>query len=310
MNDKIKGYIYGIVASATYGMIPLFTLPLYSAGMDIYSVLFIRYTLAIGILALMIKARGRSFHISGANLKSILIFGSVFAVSSISLFTSYKYMDAGIASTLLFVYPIIVALIMRIFFRERLSLYTILCMAGALGGIVLLYKGDGAGTLSVLGTVMAILSALSYAIYIVGINRSTLKEVPTVTLTFYMLTAGWIVFGICVLIRGELNTPDVGEWLEWGCMFALALLPTAISLICTTKAVQYIGSTPTAILGAMEPVTAIIFGLTVFGETISGREWAGIALIIVAVSIVVAGGNFSAILIRIKKLFPKLHNKR
>ena len=112
MNAKIKGYTLGAIAAATYGMNPLFALPLYSDGMDADSVLFFRYLFAIPILGTMIKARGRSFRLNRGEILPLVVLGLLVAASSLTLFLSYNYMDAGIASTILFVYPIMVALIM------------------------------------------------------------------------------------------------------------------------------------------------------------------------------------------------------
>ena len=126
MNKKVKGYILGAIAAASYGMNPLFALPLYAEGMDPDSVLFFRYMFAIPVLGLMLKLRGRDFGISRADALPLLGFGVLFALSSLTLFQSYNYMDAGIASTLLFVYPILVALMMALVFRERVGLQTIL----------------------------------------------------------------------------------------------------------------------------------------------------------------------------------------
>lgn len=309
MNSKIKGYIYGAVAAATYGMNPLFALPLYSVGMDPDSVLFIRYLLAIAILGIMIKARGRNFKIETGEIAPLAAVGILFAISSISLFSSYNHMDAGIASTLLFVYPIIVALIMAIFFKERISLQTAVCMGISLVGIALLYRGSDGSTLSWTGTLLVFTSALSYSVYIVMINKSRLKGMPTVKLNFYMLIFGWIILAARVLLKGELNTPPAEQWYMWGCMLALALLPTAISLICTTKAVQYVGSTPTAILGVLEPVTAVFFGITLFGETLNLRNWIGLVMIIAAVTVVVAGSDTKKPLVHFRKMFPKIRKQ-
>lgn len=309
MNSKIKGYIYGAVAAATYGMNPLFALPLYSVGMDPDSVLFIRYLLAIAILGIMIKARGRNFKIETGEIAPLAAVGILFAISSISLFSSYNYMDAGIASTLLFVYPIIVALIMAIFFKERISLQTAVCMGISLVGIALLYRGSDGSTLSWTGTLLVFTSALSYSVYIVMINKSRLKGMPTVKLNFYMLIFGWIILAARVLLKGELNTPPAEQWYMWGCMLALALLPTAISLICTTKAVQYVGSTPTAILGVLEPVTAVFFGVTLFSESLNLRNWIGLVLIIAAVTVVVAGSDTKKPLVHFRKMFPKIRKQ-
>lgn len=304
MNAKAKGYILGSIAAASYGMNPLFALPLYKAGMDPDSVLFFRYLFAIPLLGIMIKARGRTFKIQRKETFPLIIMGLLVALSSQTLFLSYNYMAAGIASTLLFIYPIMVALIMAMVFKEKLALQTIVCMLLALGGIGLLYKSEDGSTLSLIGTLLVFASSLSYAIYIVGINQTSLKNVATLKVTFYVLLFGLSLFVARLLYSGVLNTPD--EWYLWGNLLALAVFPTAISFLCTTGAIQYIGSTPTAILGALEPVTAIFFGIAVFGESLTVRESIGLVMIIVAVTLVIAGGNITGQLVRFRKLFPRL----
>lgn len=308
MNAKVKGYLLGAIAAATYGMNPLFALPLYKAGMDPDSVLFFRYLFAIPLLGVMIKARGRNFKLARKEALPLFVMGILVATSSLTLFQSYHYMEAGIASTLLFVYPILVALIMAFVFKERLTLQTILCIFLALGGIGLLYKsGDGA-TLSLTGIVLVMASALSYAVYIVGVNQSTLKNVATLKLTFYVLLFGMALFLIRVDFGKSLHIVDT--WYLWGNLVALAVFPTAISFLCTTQAVQYIGSTPTAILGALEPLTAVFFGVTVFGEALTPRLGCGIAMIVLAVTFIIAGGNITTYLVRFRKLFPRLPIRR
>ncbi|WP_288752177.1 DMT family transporter [uncultured Bacteroides sp.] len=304
MNAKAKGYILGSIAAASYGMNPLFALPLYKAGMDPDSVLFFRYLFAIPLLGIMIKARGRTFKIQRKETFPLIIMGLLVALSSLTLFLSYNYMAAGIASTLLFVYPIMVALIMAMVFKEKLALQTIVCMLLALGGIGLLYKSEDGSTLSLIGTLLVFASSLSYAIYIVGINQTSLKNVATLKVTFYVLLFGLSLFVARLLYSGVLNTPD--QWYLWANLLALAVFPTAISFLCTTGAIQYIGSTPTAILGALEPVTAIFFGIAVFGESLTVRESFGLVMIIVAVTFVIAGGNITSQLVRFRKLFPRL----
>lgn len=130
---------------------------------------------AIPLLGIMLKARGRDFKLHRREIVPLVLLGLLVALSSLSLFLSYNYMDAGIASTLLFVYPIFVALIMAFGFREKLSPQTALCILLALAGIGLLFKGSDGSTLNITGTVLVMVSALSYAIYIVGVNRPVLK---------------------------------------------------------------------------------------------------------------------------------------
>lgn len=308
---KTKGYIFAAVAAATYGMNPLFALPLYADGMDADSVLLFRYLMAMPVLAVMLRVRGHRFSgLTGRQLGAVAVLGIVMALSSLLLFLSYEYMEAGIASTILFVYPIMVAAIGVVFFHEKLTAMTVLCIALAVGGIALLYTGGAGGaTLSAVGTVIVIASALSYSVYIVGVNRPILHGVATLWLTFYLLGFGSLLFIARVVTADSLTVPT--HWAMWGNLLCLALFPTVVSFICTTKAVQYIGATPTAILGALEPVTAVVIGISVFGETLTPGETLGLVLIIAAVTFVVAGGSITAPLVRFRKLFPRiLHRQR
>lgn len=310
MNQKIKGYALGAIAAATYGLNPLFALPLYKEGMDADSVLFLRYAAAVPLMAVMAKSRGRDLKVSGTYLPSLLIMGVMMAMSSLALFQSYNFMDAGIASTLLFVYPLMVAVIMALFFGERLNLFTSVCILIALSGIGLLFKASDGATLSLPGTMLVMLSSLTYAIYIVGVNRPGLRQVATVKLIFYVLLCGAALFGLKIAMTpGEtLRLPL--HWYMWGNIAALALLPTVVSFLCTTKAIQYIGSTPTAILGALEPATAVIIGMSVFGEELTMRDLTGLLLIILSVSLVVGGGRITSYLVRFRRLFPRINRRR
>ena len=309
MSPKVKGYLLGIVAAASYGMNPLFTLPLYKAGMSPDSVLFFRYLFAIPILGGMLLWRGRNFKVKRREMPPFIMLGLLFALSSLTLFQSYNYMEAGIASTLLFVYPILVAVIMATVFNEKISKQTVLCILMAVSGIALLYRSDDGTTLSLMGTLLVFASAISYAIYIVGINKTSLRSVATLKVTFYVIVLGTLLFACRLLIIKDFKIPTMSEWHLWSNLLCLAIFPTALSLLCTTSAIQYIGSTPTAILGALEPVTAVIIGVCVFGETITSRIVIGLLLIIISVTFVVSDGNITLHLTRFRKMFPKISRR-
>ncbi len=309
MSPKVKGYLLGIVAAASYGMNPLFTLPLYKAGMSPDSVLFFRYLFAIPILGGMLLWRGRNFKVKRREMPPFIMLGLLFALSSLTLFQSYNYMEAGIASTLLFVYPILVAVIMATVFNEKISKQTVLCILMAVSGIALLYRSDDGTTLSLMGTLLVFASAISYAIYIVGINKTSLRSVATLKVTFYVIVLGTLLFACRLLIIKDFKVPTMSEWHLWSNLLCLAIFPTVLSLLCTTSAIQYIGSTPTAILGALEPVTAVIIGVCVFGETITSRIVIGLLLIIISVTFVVSDGNITLHLTRFRKMFPKISRR-
>ena len=286
-NNKTKGFILGAIAAASYGMNPLFTLPLYSAGMSVDTVLFYRYSLAVIVLGIMMKFQKQSFAIKRVDVLPLCIMGLLFAFSSLFLFMSYNYMDAGIASTILFVYPVLVAIIMAVVFKEKVSPITMFSIALAFVGISMLCKSPGGQTLSLVGITFVFLSSLSYAIYIVGVNRSSLKDMPIAKLTFYVLLFGLSVYVVRLQFCTELQViPTPMLWIN---AVSLAVFPTVISLVTMTKAIHYIGSTPTAILGELEPVTALFFGVLVFGEQLTPRIILGILMVITAVTLIIGG---------------------
>lgn len=304
-NNLWKGYLFAAIAEITYGMNPLFAVPLYeNDGMNPDSVVFFRYLMALPIIAAMVVMRGRRLTIPRFAIVPSIALGILMALSSLTLFLSYQYMNAGIASTLLFVYPIIVALIMVLFFKEKISMRLIGCIIVSLVGIALLYKGSDGATLDTTGTIFVMGSALSYAIYLVGINHKRMQEIPTLQLTFFMLLFGTVLFAGRLLSGVELTTPKV--WYHWGNIIGLAVFPTAISFICTTRAIQIIGPMPTAILGALEPASAIFFGVTILGQGITPRDLLGLVLIVAAVTTVIAGAQVTSILMRVRRMFPRL----
>lgn len=286
MNAKLKGYLLGIGAAVSYGTNPLGALKLYDAGANVGSVLFFRYSLAVLAVLSLLLLRGENLKIQWGYLLKISFLGILFGFSSISLYSSFHYMDAGIASTLLFVYPVMVAVIMAVFFHEKVTLGSILSILFALSGIVLLYKGEGNISLSTIGVILVMISSLTYAVYMVAVNRWKMK-LSALKLTFYVMLFSTLTITIysCADSSNSIVPFSTAEAWMWGVM--LALLPTFISILLINEAIRLIGSTPTAILGALEPLTAVAIGVIVFGESLTPRLSFGIVLILTAVILVV-----------------------
>lgn len=287
MQSKLKGYLCGIGAAVCYGTNPLGALYLYEDGINANSVLFYRFALAVVMLGMLMAARRKSLKVSRRELSLLCALGVVFSTSSITLYFSFCFMDAGIASTLLFVYPVMVAVIMALLFKERLPAVSVFAIMLALSGIAMLYHGDGGATLSTRGVMLVMFSSLSYAVYIVVVNKSPLR-MSSMKLTFYVLFFGMLTVLTNSFITGlhiqMLTTPRM-----WSCAFMLALLPTVFSLVLMTISVHETGSTPTAVMGALEPLTAVVIGVAVFGEQLTPRLAAGILLILTAVIMIIAG---------------------
>lgn len=302
---EIKGYALAALAAAAYGTNPAFAIPLYEQGMNPNSVLFFRYLFGIPLIALVMAARGVPFRLSREEIGPTAILGILMAFSSLALFESYKYINSGIASTLLFVYPVMVAVMMIFFFHEKMRMSVVLCLVIMSVGLILLMKPQGEITLSSFGCLLVMVSALTYALYIIFVNVSkVIKAIPTSKLLFYVLACGSAVYLAMIPLGNELTMPTKESgWLN---LTALAVIPTLLSLTCTTKAIQLIGSTPTAILGALEPVSAVLLSVTVLGQSLTPRDIAGGILIIIATTIVIGDKSVDKLILHVRKLFPRM----
>lgn len=302
---EIKGYALAALAAAAYGTNPAFAIPLYEQGMNPNSVLFFRYLFGIPLIALVMAARGVPFRLSREEIGPTAILGILMAFSSLALFESYKYINSGIASTLLFVYPVMVAVMMIFFFHEKMRMSVVLCLVIMSVGLILLMKPQGEITLSPFGCLLVMVSALTYALYIIFVNVSkVIKAIPTSKLLFYVLACGSAVYLAMMPLGNELTLPTKESgWLN---LTALAVIPTLLSLTCTTKAIQLIGSTPTAILGALEPVSAVLLSVTVLGQSLTPRDIAGGILIIIATTIVIGDKSVDKLILHVRKLFPRI----
>lgn len=303
-SDKIKGYLLAAMAAAAYGTNPAFAIPLYDQGMNPNTVLLFRYIMGLPFLALIMRLRGVDFRLQKSQVGPTAILGVLMALSSLTLFESYKYMNSGVASTLLFVYPIMVAVMMIFFFKERFKLSIGLCLLVMCGGLILLMRPQEGVKISSFGCLLVMVSALTYALYIIFVNVSDhIRAIPTTKLLFYVLGWGSIVFVVMILFGNEVTLPvRPTGWLN---LLALAIIPTVVSLACTTRAIQLIGSTPTAILGALEPVVAVILSLVVLGQSITARDILGGLLIIIATTMVVGANSVDKLILHVRKMFPR-----
>lgn len=291
MDAKLRGTVCGIAAAVFYGTNPLGAMNLYADGISTNSTLFYRFGIAVVMLGVMMAVQRKSFALTRRELVTLAILGVFMSTSSTTLYFSFNFMDVGIASTLLFVYPVMVAVIMATLFHEKVTAATIVAILLSLAGIALLNQTGNGTSLSLWGVTLVMLSSLTYAIYIVVVNKSSLR-MSSVKLTFYVLLFGLFTIYGYTLAMGEtvqlLVTPK-----QWMYAAQLALMPTVLSLVLMVIAVHDIGSTPTAIMGAIEPITAVAIGVLVFGENFTPRLALGIVLILTAVLLIIGGKEMS-----------------
>ena len=302
--NKFKGFLLAALAAAAYGTNPAFAIPLYEMGMNPNSVLLFRYCMGIPFLILLMMIRKIDFHLQKHEIIPLIILGILMALSSLTLFESYNYMNSGVASTLLFVYPIMVALIMTFFFKEHFKVSLLFCFVFMGAGLLLLMQPSGNDGMGSAGFLLVMVSALTYALYIVLTNVShVVAGIPTTKLLFYVLIFGSMVFLFKIALGSELMVPEKSYgWLN---LIALAVIPTILSLACTTAAIHIIGSTPTAIFGALEPVTAVILSVVFLNQIITFEEIIGGILIIIATTMVVTSNSVDKFILHVRKMFPR-----
>lgn len=286
MSNNMRGYLYAAMSSSSYG-INAFAPLLYAASITTGTVLFYRYFFAVLLLLAIMFLKKESFRLTKKEFWLICPMGLLFAYSSLSLFESYKFLGVSLSATALFIYPALVALIMWIAYRETPGKVTLFAIPVVFIGIVLLdWEGLRTGTSSPLGLLIVFSSALSYAIYMVVVQKSCLSRMSSTKLSFYSLLFGMVLF--IAQTRCCTEVQMLHTTLQWVIVLALAIFPSLISLAAMAQAIRLVGSTATAVLGAFEPITSVLIGVCLFHERPELISWIGMVVILLSITTVVA----------------------
>ena len=283
---KLRGYTLGILSAVSYGMIPIFILPVKQAHFSMDITLFYRFFFSALMVGGYLLYSKESFKINKKEALILAILGICYALSSEFLFLGYDFLTPGIASTVLFIYPIIVALIMLFFYKERLTRLSGASLLLAFAGVIVLcLKGNGL-EINFAGLGIVMLSSLFYALYMVIVNKSNIR-VSGFKLTFYSMLFTSMFFMTKALMSNEsFAIPSTEIFINF---LIFAFLTTVISSLCLVFAIKYIGSTPVAILGALEPVVAVLISVLIFHEKFTPNLLIGITLILFGVTLNVIG---------------------
>ena len=285
--NAIIGYPAGIITGITYGLNPLFAKPLMNAGASTEAILLFRYGIAVILLGAYLLLKKENFRITLKQAGVLLSLGLLYTASSTFLFEAYKYIASGLATTLVFLFPAMVAIIM-VFLKVVPSWPVWLSIAATFAGVMIMTGGAGTETVNPVGVWFSIASAFVYALFIVIINRSkVISSIPNSLLTFYALLTGTFFFiGRCLFSGADL-TAGLDGGMAWCNLIGLAVLPTIVSTASLAVATRNIGATKASVLGVFEPITAILVGTVVFGETLTPNIIAGILISIVAVTFMI-----------------------
>lgn len=287
---RLNGIFYAAISSASFGFSPLFSIGLLTAGLSNFDVLSYRWGVA-GIVLMIysfIKKKTLRFN-SFDEVWKIILLSILRSITSVTLLIGYANISSGIASTINFMYPIVVALCMMLFFRDRKSPVDFAAIAVSFFGVYLLASGDSLiieGGNTRLGLICSIVSALSFAAYYILMKQIKADKIEVVKFTTWMMLFSAIYFIVCAfLLEGRLTMVTDGK--SWLYILGLGLWSTMVSNFTGVKAVRRIGPTLTSILGALQPLTAVILGVIFLHEHLYMRSLIGIGLIMIAVTIVV-----------------------
>ena len=285
--NAIIGYPAGIITGITYGLNPLFGLPLMKAGASVEAILFFRYGIAVLILGVFLWLTKQTFKVSLKQAGILLVLGLLYTASSIFLFEAYNYIASGLATTLIFVYPVLVALIM-VFLRVVPSWQVWLAIVATFLGVVIMTQNGDSQAINPIGVLLSLGSATVYAFFIVIINRSkTIGAISNSLLTFYSLMVGAFIFLGKNLLSDAPITTGIEGWGAWMNLVGLALLPTVVSTASLAISTRNIGATKASVLGVFEPITAILVGTVFLGEVLTTNIIVGILLAMGAVTFMI-----------------------
>lgn len=290
----INGIFYAVISSMSFGFSPLFSLALITAGLSDFDILSYRWLIAGLVLMCYAFAKKKSLRLNSFDEAWKIILLSVLrAITSVTLLIGYVNISSGIAATLNFMYPVIVTLTMVIFFGEKRSATDYLAILASIFGVYLLASGDSIvahGGNTRLGLICSLISAFSFAAYYIVMKQVKADKIEVVKFTTWIMMLSAVYFIICAFIfNGKLTLiTDARSWMN---ALGLGLWATMVSNITGVKGIRRIGPTMTSILGAVQPVTAVILGVLFLGEHLYLRSLIGISIILVAVCIIVLHQN-------------------
>jgi len=287
---RINGIFYAVLSSASFGFSPLFSLGLIAAGLTDFDVLSYRWAIAAIVLMIYAACKKKTLRLNGFDeLWKIILLSILRSITSFTLLLGYANIASGIASTINFMYPVVVALCMMLFFGERKSPANIISILISIFGVYLLASGDGLrveGGNTTLGLVCSIVSALSFGAYYIFMKITRADKIEVVKFTTWIMMLSAVYFIICGLIFDGRIT-FVTDWKLWLYIAGLGLWSTMVSNFTGVKAVRRIGPTLTSVLGALQPLTAVILGILFLDEHLGIRTVIGIAIIMVTVTFIV-----------------------
>ena len=272
-----KGYIYTALSAIIFGLMPLLTKIIIARGATSLTIPFFRVFYVTIVLFFVLKIKKIDFHLEKRDLLSVMltsIFGS--GLTIIILNESYNYVDTGIATSLHFLYPLFVAILCCFFYGEKIKKKQIISLSFALVGIIcFMSKGNG----SLFGYFLAIASGLTYAFYLVKMDKTGLVKMNAFKLSFYLALFTTIeIFTMNLYMQEVVFKMDA---IAYVLLLVLALSSSFLATVLLQKGVLLLGSTRVSFICLLEPVTSMIVGILWLNEALTfNKGLGGLAIII------------------------------
>lgn len=303
---KLRGLMIAGASSVAFGFIPLFTLPMMRMGLRTPSILAYRFLIAALVMFPILLYKKIDLRLTLREAGILLSLGLIYVCSAMGLQLGYHYMPSGIATVVHFTYPVYVILLMLIIYKQKPAGITLFAIALAFFGVLCL-SGLGLETVDsrfLIGMLIVAPTGLAYASYMVIVNKSVVRTMNNIKLSFYALLTCGSGFLVIALFWGGLQ--GIPSLEAWGLTIALALIPTVVANITLVEGVKQIGSTMSAILGALEPLTAVVIGFLVFDEVLTPLRIVGVLLIILSVLLIALSGRI-AYFLKVSRLRKRHH---
>ncbi|MDB5764320.1 MAG: EamA/RhaT family transporter [Herminiimonas sp.] len=264
-----------LLSALGFGGMAMFAKIAYAAGISPTMLLTLRFTLAVAMLAPVIRFRRIALP-RGRALAGFVLMGALYTAQSQSYFTALLYASSGLVGLLLYIYPVLVTLLAVLFGWEKPDRRTLLLMAMAMAGMAITLGGHLEGR--PLGIALGLLAAAVYAVYIVIGSRLT-QDTDSLAATLVVLATAAVGNGALAVAAGAALPHSTTAWLAIGAIAFSTVIAIAAFLI----GIKYIGAAQASIISTLEPVITLCLGVALFGESVSASQLAGGALVLTAV---------------------------
>lgn len=280
---KLNGVLYIVVSSSAFGIMPVLAKIVYKQGVSQYTVLCLRFLFAAAMLLYYLLANKISLKITKVQLLFTFFLGAFgYSSTALCMFSSYKYISVGLATTILYAYPAIVTLISFILYKEKLYFAKVIALLVSLLGIYVLV-GFNNTSFNMIGVSLSLAASIFYSIYVIGVSSSNLKKIDSFLLTFYISLFSGITILFGGLISNKINLNI--NFYSIVTILLIAFISTVIALMTFIKGVKLIGPSKASILSTLEPIVSVIFGYIILNESISLQMLIGGLLVLSSVVI-------------------------